>query len=323
VSSRARWLLGLLLVAALVTVAVNLSEWRNFASLVRQAQPLWLLAALILQLSTYLSLALSWREVLDAGDARRLSLKRLLRIALSKLFADQALPTAGMGGNVLLVDQLRAIGASKGTAMAVLLVSIRGYYAAYLVFAVASLLLLWLHGHASPLLVGVVTTFILVALAIPALALWLKERGSKPLPPLLERFGPIRQLLESVAQAPAKLMADRRLLLRVSLYNGLVFAADSLTLYTCVKALGVDLTLSTALIALVLASIVVTLGPIPFGLGSFEATGTSMLHLLGVPLEAALSGVFLFRFLTLWLPLLPGFLQLRRLAHGRARSDTR
>lgn len=49
----------------------------------------------------------------------------LLRIALGKLFADQALPTAGMSGNVLLI-------------------SIRGYYASYLAFALASLLLRFL-----------------------------------------------------------------------------------------------------------------------------------------------------------------------------------
>ncbi len=309
-----RWLLGILMVAALITAVANLGKWDNFVVLVRRSQPLWLAVALLLQVSTYPSLALGWRAVLEAGDKRRFAMRPLLRIALSKLFADQALPTAGMGGNVLLVDRLRAVGASRATAMAVLLISIHGYYAAYVVLALTSLLLLWLHGQAGALLVGLVTTFVLVALSIPALALWLRKHGSRPLPERLERLGPVRQLLRSVAEAPARLLSDRGLLLRVAWCNALVFAADILTLYACLRGLGVELALSTALIAFTLASIVVTLGPIPFGLGSFEAAGTSALHLLGVPFEAALSGVFLLRFLTLWLPLVPGFLELRHLA---------
>lgn len=311
------WLAGLLIGAALVGIVLRMGQLENYVALVRQARPAWLLGAVLLQLSTYVSLALGWREVLQTGDKRAFALKPLLRIALSKLFADQALPTAGMTGNVLLVDRLSGIGASRGTAMAVLLVSLRGYYAAYVAFALISLLLLWLHGEASPLMVGLVTTFMLVAIAIPALALWLRRRGSKPLPIYIERIRPISQLLETVAEAPTRLIADHRLLAHVTLFNALVYVADVLTLYACARALGLALALSILLIAFTLASIVVTLGPIPFGLGTFEATSTSVLHLLGVPIETALSATMLLRFLTLWLPLIPGSVQLRRFATKR------
>jgi hypothetical protein len=197
-----RWVLGALVAAGLVAVVLHIGEWRNFAALVERMRPGWLAAAILLQISTYFSLASSWRAVLTAGDGREFEMMALLRIALCKILADQAVPTACVSGNVLLIERLRSIGASRGTAMAVLLVSIRGYYAAYLAFALASMLLLWSRGEASPLLVGLVTTFILVALAIPALALWLRRRGSRPLPPWLERLGPIRQLLETMAAAP-------------------------------------------------------------------------------------------------------------------------
>jgi uncharacterized membrane protein YbhN (UPF0104 family) len=48
------------------------------------------------------------------------------------------------------------------------------------------------------------------------------------------------------------------------------------------------------------------------GLGSFEAVSIAMLRLFGVPFEAALSATLLFRGFTLWLPLLPGGLLLRK-----------
>ncbi len=68
-----------------------------------------------------------------------------------------------------------------------------------------------------------------------------------------------------------------------------------------------------------MASIVVTLGPIPLGLGSFEATGIAMLTLLGVPLEAAVAGILLLRGLTLWIPLVPGLVLTRHYMVRRPR----
>jgi len=64
--------------------------------------------------------------------------------------------------------------------------------------------------------------------------------------------------------------------------------------------------------AFIMASIVVTLGPIPMGLGSFEAVSIGMLRAMGVPFEAAFSATLLFRGYALWVPLLPGMFAARR-----------
>lgn len=307
------WLFGILIVAALVSIVLHFGELHNFAILIDKAQPGWLAIALVLQLSTYANLALAWRSVLLKAEGRPYPLPPLIRIAFCKLFADQALPTAGMSGNLVLVDQLVSLKASRGTAMATLLLSMLGFYASYLLFALAALFLLWMHGHATPLMVGTVTSFVLVAIAIPALALWLRQRGSKPLPQTVERIRPVHQLLQTIGEAPATLLKDRRLLLKVTLFNGLIFAADILTLHACLRGLGTNPALSTSLIAFLLASIVVTLGPMPLGLGSFEIVCTSTLHMLGLPLEAALAGTLLLRLFILWLPLVPGLILSRRL----------
>jgi uncharacterized membrane protein YbhN (UPF0104 family) len=257
------WFAGALIVAALVGAVLHFGEMRRFLELIRNMQPVWLLAAVALQGATYVSLAKGWQEVLKHAEGQTFGLWPLIRIALCKLFADQALPTAGMGGNVLLVDQLVAIGARRGSAVAALLVTMRGFYSAYLSFALLALLMLWLHGKATPLLVGTVTAFVIVALAIPALALWLRGRGSVCLPATVERIRPIRQLVQVVAEAPADLVHDRSLFARLAMFNALIFASDVLTLYVCLRGLGIAPPLATPLIAFVLASIAVTLGPIP------------------------------------------------------------
>jgi uncharacterized membrane protein YbhN (UPF0104 family) len=312
-----RWFFGLVVAAALVGAVLHWGEVQRFALLLRQAQPLWLGLALLLQASTYGSVATGWAAVLRAAGAPQ-PMKPLMRIAITKLFADQAVPSAGMGGNVLLVDQLHALGVPRGAAVAALLISMIGFYAAYALFALAMMVLLWLHDKATPLMAGLVTLFLAIAFAIPALALWLRKRGSQPLPPGIERIGFIRTLLETVAEAPGELLRDRRLIAKVALCNALVFLADAGTLTCCLQALGQPAAFGTAFIALIMASIVVTLGPIPLGLGSFEATSTATLRLLGVPFEAAFAGTMLLRLLILWLPLVPGMILMRRVVREPA-----
>jgi len=313
-----RWFFALVVTVALIGMVLHAAQIEDFGRLLTRARPLWLALAVLLQLSTYASVALGWSLVLrQAGSP--LPLPRLIRIAVTKLFADQAVPSAGIGGNVLLVDQLAAAGVPRGTAVAALLVSMIGFYAAYALLAIAMLMMLWLHHKATPLMAGLVTSFILVALAIPALALWLRHRGRRPLPPRLDRVKLIRELLETVALAPRDLISDRGLLLRVGACNAVVFLADGGTLWSALHSLGQPAGYGTAFIALIMASIVVTLGPIPLGLGTFEATSTASLSLLGVPVATAFAATMLLRLLTLWLPLVPGMIMARSILRARAK----
>jgi len=68
---------------------------------------------------------------------------------------------------------------------------------------------------------------------------------------------------------------------------------------------------------------VVTLGPIPLGLGSFEVTSTTTLHLSRVPIALAFAATMLLRILTLWLPLLPGLFLMRKAILRRGRRPAR
>jgi uncharacterized membrane protein YbhN (UPF0104 family) len=298
----------------LVTAALHFGDLQKFADVVHSARPGWLVVALALQLSTYACVALGWSLVLRAGKSP-LPIRQLIPLAISKLFADQALPAAGMSGNVLMIDRLIASGVPRGTAAAALIVSMVGFYATYALLALAALLLLWWRSRATPLLAGTVTIFLGVAFAIPAAALWLRRRGAGPLPPWILRLGFVRRMLETVGEAPARLVANRVLILRVGALNGLVFLADAATLAVCLLALGRAEPFSSAFIALVMASIAVTLAPLPLGLGAFEVVSTGTLRLLGVPFETALSATLLLRGFTLWLPLLPGFVLVRQRTH--------
>ena len=55
-----------------------------------------------------------------------------------------------------------------------------------------------------------------------------------------------------------------------------------------------------------------TLGVAPGGLGVFEAVSVAALKLMGVPVTAGLGATLLFRFVTFWLPMVPGLILARR-----------
>ena len=305
------WLLALLLIAGVVVAVLHWGDVKKFAELLTHSQPMWLIAAAAAQLLTYVALALQWTLVLRAGNCRA-PFGKLMGLTVAKHFADQMVPTAGMSGNVVVVDRLQAIGASRPVALATLITAINAYYASYGVASLVALVLLWIHGQTSWVVLGLIAASLGLSAAVPALALWLQRKGAKAIPRWLRRIGPVCELFEMIKEAPERLVRSERLIGKLTLLNLAVFVLDGLTMQLCLFALGFHASFSAAFSAFILASIVVTLGPIPMGLGSFEAVCIGMLRAGGVPFEAALSATLLFRGYTLWVPLLPGMFAARR-----------
>jgi hypothetical protein len=110
-------IVGLAAILLLTIAVLHVGDLESFGRMLKRAQPYWLLAALALQVSIYVSVSLGWASVLgEAGTPQRL--RKLLPIAISKLFADQVIPSAGLGGNMLLVDIAPGTGAARSHAIA-------------------------------------------------------------------------------------------------------------------------------------------------------------------------------------------------------------
>jgi uncharacterized protein (TIRG00374 family) len=305
------WLLAGLLVAGLVLAVLHWGDVKKFADLLTHARPLWLGAAALLQVGTYSGLSAQWWLALRRARTPK-PLGELFRLTLAKYFADQVVPTAGVSGNVVLVDRLVRLGVPRGNAVAALLLQVNAYYGSYAIGALLLLLVLWWKSRVSVLLGGAVFLFLGVAAGIPSLILWLQRCGQEKLPGWASKWSKARDFFELVGEAPRDLTRDPQLIAWLTLLNLLVFLADAATMQSCILALGVHAPLSAGYTAFMMASIAVILGPVPMGLGSFEAVSIAMLRLFGAPFEAALSATLLFRGFTLWLPLIPGGLLLRK-----------
>jgi uncharacterized protein (TIRG00374 family) len=305
------WLLAALLIGGLVISVLHWGDVKEFGKLLTEAKPVWLAVAVALQLATYVGLAAQWWLVLRKGRTPEEG-GDLLRLTFAKHFADQVVPTAGLSGNVLVVDRLVSLGVPRANAVAALLLQIVAYYISYALGALWVLVVLWWKDRSSLLLTAAVLVFLVIAIGMPWTTLWLHRRGQERLPKWVARWSKASNFFKLVGEAPRKLVRDPQLIARLTLLNGAVFVADAATMQACVLALGVHAPLSAGYVAFMFASIAVILGPIPMGLGSFEAVSIAMLRLFGVPFEAALSATLLFRGFTLWLPLIPGGVLLRK-----------
>jgi uncharacterized protein (TIRG00374 family) len=312
------WLTGLLILALVLLVGLHFSELEAFAQLLRAAQPIWLAAALILQAATYLAAAAVWhRSLLHLKAAR--PFWSIVPLGLAKLFADQALPTGGIGGTLLVMRALGRRGIALGIAMAALLIGMISFYAAYLGCVLAALLLLYFHHALDIAMIGAVVLFLCVAVSIPAAILALRHWSaagdgaqSTRLHAWLRRVPGIATLLRALAEAPAGLARDPRPFLLASMLQVSIFLLDAATLWVMLVAIGADASPTSVFAAFMMASLAATIGPMPLGLGTFEAVCVAMLHLQGQSIETALTATMLLRGFTFWLPMLPGLLITRR-----------
>ena len=306
------WLSGALILGGLIVLVVHRGEIGQVLNLAAAAQPLWLAAALALQALTYVSAASVWYLVLRRAG-HPYPLRALVPLGLAKLFADQAMPSAGMSGTAFFVATLSRRGVPGATCLAALLVSVVAYYSAYLAVALASLVVLWLHHAMHRWIVLLAALFMFVAPAIPAGLLWLQRRGQRPLPAWLRRLPGAELWLRYLDEAPdPPLLRGPWLVLAAAVPHATVFLLDAGTLWIVLRAIGEPVSFLIALPAFVLGSIAATLGPIPLGLGTFEATCVGVLSILGVSIEGALAATLLLRGFTLWLPMLPGLWLARR-----------
>ncbi len=305
------WFFGILLLAGVIASITHLGEIEHFAKLAHEAKPKWLLVALFLQFGTYVCTAAIWKLGLHYVYIRQ-SFFSFVPLALAKLFADQALPSGGASGISFFIAALKRRGVPTDLCMAIMLVSLVSYYLAYLIVALASLALLWFYHAIHIWILLLVGLFCLVAVAIPAGALFLQNLSKKTLPKLFTRLPNVRDLLQGFTQAPKHLLHNRPLVVISILLYVAVFILDAATLWVMLLAVGQDISFLVAFPSFVVSSIISTLSPIPLGLGVFEASSVGMLKALGVPIEAGLTATLLLRGFTLWLPMLPGLWLARR-----------
>jgi len=314
------WLGGLVLLSGVVLFATHLGDIDRFAMLLSQVEAAWLLAGFFLQAATYLCTAAAWHQALTRLGVVY-SFLPLVHLSVAKLYLDQVLPSGGISGTMFMVSAMNRRGVSREQCMSAVMVSLTGYYMAYVLAVLTTILILEYYKDLSIWVLTASVFLCAFAVLMPIGILWLARRGRKP-PAFLARLPGIYFFVEAISRNPGILLRSPVLVAKVTMFAASVFLLDAATLWIMLRALGQDVSFTVAFPSFVVASMVMTLGPVPLGLGTFEAACVTMLGTLGVQIEAALTSTLLLRGFTMWLPMLPGFwLARRELSRGPGHGD--
>lgn len=325
VSDRRKVLLSLAVAAFLATGVVLLlgkaSGFAQFVDRLREANAVWLIAGVGVQVFSILAYVLAFRTITVRDHGHALPLQPTGQIVLAGLGATRLLAAAGAGGLAVNYWGLRraGIGVRESVARVVMLNTVL-----YLVFGCIALTLasvMWARGDAPaalaiPWIVVVVTCLVAAAfVSSPRRA----ARLSHDPPPGDESGRLIATVRKGFAAAVIALTRTRAIVQaphrNIPVLVGVVgyWTTDIACLAIGLRAFGVEVGLDVVILAYV-TGYVANILPLPTGgVGGIDAAMTFALNLLGVPLEDALAGVVAYRFVGFWLPTIPGVWALIRL----------
>ncbi|RKN09102.1 UPF0104 family protein [Streptomyces radicis] len=266
----------------------------------------WVLVAAGFSALTYFAAALS----LLGFVPEKVSYKRTVTAQVAGSFVKLVAPAA-IGGAALNARFLQRQGLRPGHAVA-------SVGASQLFGATAHIGLLLLFGYLtgtertptlSPsrtVIAGLLTVAVIVLIitAVPSLRKAILDR-------VRSLFAGVVPRMLDVVQQPKKLLSGVGGMLLMTM-------AFILCLDASLRAFGEDVHYPTLAVVFLAGNALGSAAPTPGGIGAIEITLTGALVAFGVPDSSALGAVVLFRMMTFWLPVLPGWLAFTQLTRKEA-----
>lgn len=277
----------------------------DLRALMDRAQPGWLAVALAGSVLTYIATTIVYLGVVT----ERLSFWRTLLAQTASSFANVMTP-ASVGAMALNTRFVTRAGVPAAMAVATVGLAQAAGAVTYITMLVAAVVTTGARQDLAftlPRIAVVIAVVVLVAVAallsVPALRT-----------PLLDRVRPfLRQLaprLVVFAQNPWRVAATIG-------GQALVNLSYVATLHACISALGGHLSLPATAVVYFSGAALGQAVPTPGGVGGVEAIMSAALAAAGLDVSTALSATLLFRLVTFWLPVIPGWAAFRYLTNRR------
>lgn len=307
----------LAVLAAVLLLAPGLGEAR---ALLEHADPVWLLAAVVLEALSCWSYIMGFRPVF----CPRMSLRSASELAWAELGIGSIVPASGAAGLafgawVLTRDGMPGEEVARRSVAFFLLKSLANFTA---VVMVGTLLAAGILGPDQPLW----RTLLPAALALAAIVVIaaLGRRGeTAPAPAdagrLRRWWSASRRGLVGGVQMATVLVRNPAVIAGSLGY----WAFDNVVLWATFKAVGVDLPISVLLMGYLIGQLGGAL-PLPGGIGGIDGGLIATLILYGAPASATVAAVVAYRVILFWLPLIGGviaFISLRRGLNDPSRPD--
>jgi len=333
-----RWPLVLVVVGFIILIILSRNDLERLAAALARGDPLWIGAAVAAQTAYYYLYAAQYKYAFATVEVAS-QVNELIPVMFASIFVRTLVPSGGASGAVVFVDDAARRGqspalATEGTLLVLALdlstmVPLILYSLVYLV-ASGTLRIYQVIGSVFFIMfIAALITALFTGRWAPGLlerALTMLRVGANHLAHSLGREEVLppdwpRRTAEDLRRAANDIFSHRQSLLRTA---GVATAAQLTNLVTVTfvgLAYGQRLGISTTIAAFSMDAVFSVVAIVPNGLIVAEAVMTEVFSSLGLPFEVALVITLVYRGLSVWLPLLVGFLFLRqvRALGGRGR----
>jgi uncharacterized protein (TIRG00374 family) len=290
-------------VVLVLFIALIIRNWSDFVKsfqAIKSADPAWLAAAVGGMVLTY---------VAAAGGYIVISIKKLsswftFLAQVAAAFANKLLPS-GVGGLGLNVAYLHK---NKYTPTEATTVTAVNSLAAFVSFCLLLVIALAAGGLKNstikmPTIPIWAVALVLVVIITAVITLIKNKKIRKKISGLTHQ---VVSTIMAYKEQPLRLLA-------AVIMATLVTVAYLLALYASARSLGVNIAISEVFFVYVLGALATAAVPTPGGLGAAEAALYAGFVSYGVEPGLALSVVLAYRFITYWVPILPGYLSFQYL----------
>ncbi len=336
-----RWLLWVLVIAFVWAVITRFSQLEHLVETLRGGQWQWVLAAAALQALFYSTAAvlysLCFQTVGVAG-----SVGEMLTVLIASLFVNTVAPSGGLAGSALFVDDAARRGQSAARAAAGALLARVADTAGFTVLLLAGMVYLFLRGDLKAYQVtGAILLFLITAGLGALLVLGTSRpdalrrildgmaRSTNRLAHRLRRPAPLawdwaETHAAEFSQAGVAIASRPGVLARTLAVALAVHVIDLGSLFALFLAFHQPVAVGLLLAGYVIGIMFWKMSLVPEGVGVVEGVMILVYTSVGVPVARATVVSLAFRGLTYWLPMIIGFLLLRRLrlfSGGRPRRE--
>lgn len=326
---RRRWLLLLIIIGGIVFALLNLDDLRRLALALIGGHPGWIGAAILAQATYYYLYAVQYKYAFATVEVAS-RVRELIPVLFASIFVRTLVPSGGAAGAALFIDDaarrkqsptLAAEGAllvlvlDLGTmipliAYALGFLALRNALRAYQTVG-SILFLLFTASLAAALSMGRLAPHLLCRLLdlVRDVANAAARGLGRPdvLPPDWSRT-----IAADFQRAANDIVGRRRLMARTVAVAAAAQLVNLVTLTFIGLAYGRLLDISTTIAAFSLEAVFSVVTLVPNGLIVAEAVMVDVLASLGLPFDGALVITIVYRGLSVWLPLLVGFIFLRQ-----------
>lgn len=291
--------LGLVLLFALWFGWRQQAEIQRIWTLIRNAEPTWILTLVGLEIGILALVATTYRSLL-MRMGHRVGFSSLINVHLQRVVVGTVTPVGGPSSMLIFVHRLRERGVRPADAL--LTVSIKSVIGNF-AFLLLLIPVLFVQKPSTLLLVGT-GALILLVLSMGWL-LRMALGGKKPPQWLIHRLP--RKALRFLAEIRTHQITIGSLV-RPFIYMFATKLGGAVMLFVALRAVGQSPDIQVPLMAYVVGMVFLLVAPVFQGIGIVEVSMAVALEHLGVPAAAAVSATLLTRVGELWLPLATGIL---------------